>query len=109
MTNAERFASRLTELRTDKNVSAREMSLQLGFSSAYINMLEAAKCLPSLSSFFDICAFLGVTPMEFFDWDNHSPKDLGETVEYLRSLGPEDLALVRLLVQRLREHNQTEI
>ena len=40
MINEETFASRLTSLREQKKVSAREMSLDLGQNGSYINRIE---------------------------------------------------------------------
>ena len=37
---------RIAKLRTDKNISARELSLQLGQSTGYINTIENGKSLP---------------------------------------------------------------
>ena len=37
------FADRLSELRTEKNVSAREMSLAIGQNASYINRIENRK------------------------------------------------------------------
>jgi len=44
-----RFAKRLTELRQQKGVSARDMSLSIGQSENYINKIENRKSLPSLT------------------------------------------------------------
>ena len=43
MINEETFASRLTSLREQKKVSAREMSLDLGQNGSYINRIENRK------------------------------------------------------------------
>ena len=40
MINEDNFAERLTQLREDKQVSAREMSLALGQNCSYINRIE---------------------------------------------------------------------
>lgn len=63
----EDFVRRLTELRVSKGVSAREMSLSVGMSENYINRLENGASLPTLSNFFYLCEYLGVSPKEFFD------------------------------------------
>ena len=62
------FAERLAALRMEKGVSARDMSLSLGQSEAYINRIENQKMLPSMTVFFYICDYLGITPQEFFDF-----------------------------------------
>ena len=51
------FAERLTQLRTTKGVSARDMSLSLGQNPGYINNIESGKALPSMSVFFYICDY----------------------------------------------------
>jgi len=45
------FCKRLIQLRLEKGVSARDMSLSIGQSEAYINRIENRKMLPSLSVF----------------------------------------------------------
>ena len=60
------FADRLSELRTEKNVSAREMSLAIGQNASYINRIENRKSFPSMQLFFYICEYLEITPQEFF-------------------------------------------
>ena len=67
----EEFIKRLTELRMNKGVSARDMSLSLGQSPGYINNIENGVNLPSMSLFFYICDYFGITPLEFFDMDKY--------------------------------------
>ena len=43
---------RLAKLRTQKGVSARDMSLSLGQANNYINNIENKKSLPAMQSFF---------------------------------------------------------
>ena len=45
MYEEELFAKRLEQLRLEKNVSAREMSLSLGQNPSYINRIESGKSL----------------------------------------------------------------
>lgn len=60
------FSDRIAELRIQKNVSAREMSLALGQNESYINRIENKRSFPSMQVFFYICEYLDVTPKEFF-------------------------------------------
>ncbi len=69
----EQFIARLVELRLLKGVSARDMSLSLGQSAGYINNIENSVNLPSMSMFFYICEYFGITPKEFFDTDTPNP------------------------------------
>ena len=49
----------LLDSRTQKGVSARDMSLSLGQANNYINNIENKKSLPAMQSFFYICEYLG--------------------------------------------------
>ena len=69
----EQFHKRLAELRTQADVSARDMSLSLGQSESYISNIENGHNLPSMSVFFYICDYLKVTPQEFFDLESRAP------------------------------------
>ena len=93
---------RLTQLRMQKNVSARDMSLSLGQANNYINSIENRKALPSMQSFFYICEYLGVTPQEFFDEGNACPARLRELMDEAKRL--DESALVHLLAL-MRELN----
>jgi len=60
------FGERLAKLRIAKGISAREMSFAIGQSANYINKIEGRKSYPSMSLFFYICDYLGITPEAFF-------------------------------------------
>ena len=60
------IGTRITQLRLAKNVSERKMSLDLGYSSGYIQQVTAGKSQPSITKFRDICEYLEITPYEFF-------------------------------------------
>jgi len=96
------FQERLTELRLQKDVSAREMSRDIGQSENYICNIENHHNLPSMSTFFYICDYLKVTPREFFDLESHDPTRLTEITEKLKRLNPEQLALVSKLVDQMK-------
>lgn len=72
----EEFAKRLTQLRLEKGVSARDMSLSLGQNAGYINNIESGKALPSMSNFFYICDYLQITPTEFFNFSYPRPQKM---------------------------------
>ena len=61
------FSQRLNNLRVEKNVSAREMSLALGQNESYINRIENGINYPSMQVFFNICEYFGITPEDFFN------------------------------------------
>ena len=98
----EQFHKRLAELRTQADVSARDMSLSLGQSESYISNIENGHNLPSMSVFFYICDYLKVTPQEFFDLESRAPDRLSEITAKLKRLNPEQLALVSKLVDQMK-------
>lgn len=87
----EEFSRRLTQLRMEKGVSARDMSLSIGQSPNYINGIESGSSFPSMTAFFYICDYLGVTPREFFDTDSANPAKIAELVELSKTLSQKQL------------------
>lgn len=80
------FPSRITELRTQRGISARDMSLSLGQSESYINKIENKRTLPSMSGFIYICEYLGITPQDFFNVDSPAPQKSKEVLLALNKL-----------------------
>ena len=85
------FPIRLAKLRTQKGVSARDMSLSLGQNPGYINNIETGKTLPSMTNFFYICEYLNISPKEFFDTEITEPEMLRKLIDNLRKLDTEQL------------------
>lgn len=92
------FAERLSKLRTNKGISARDMSLSLGQNAGYINNIENGKALPSLTSFFYICDYLGTTPSDFFKYNIDNPQKYHTTIENIEKLNSEQLEIVSNLI-----------
>lgn len=80
------FQKRLYELRIKKGVSARDMSLSIGQNPGYINRIENQQGLPSMSAFFYICDYLGITPSEFFNTSAQKPERLRKAISQLENL-----------------------
>ena len=95
------FIKRLVELRMNKGVSARDMSLSIGQSAGYINNIETGKSKPSLEGLFFICEYLGVTPSEFFDMDSANPSKLDAIIADLKKLNDQQLDTIATLVKDL--------
>lgn len=68
------FSLRLAQLRNDKGVSARDMSLSIGQNASYINNIENGKALPSMSGFFYICEYLNISPKDFLTRITKNPR-----------------------------------
>jgi len=97
------FGERLAKLRTIKGVSAREMSLSLGHSENYINKIENGWSYPKMAAFFDICFYLGITQMEFFDEDNSYPPYANKMMANYKRLNESKQLRVADLVEDLLE------
>ena len=96
------FIKRLVELRMNKGTSARDMSLSIGQSAGYINNIENGVNLPSMSVFFSICDYLGLSPAEFFDAGTESPEALRELCEAAKRLDRAQLEHLTALAKGLR-------
>lgn len=97
----EQFHKRLTELRLQKGVSARDMSLSLGQSESYINKIENQRTLPSISGLIYICEYFDITPQEFFDYNNTNPKTTKEITKLFQKLNPKQQEYILALVTDL--------
>ena len=93
--------NRITQLRMQKGVSARDMSLSIGQNKSYINQIENKKTLPSLPVLFYICEYFNITPQEFFDESNSYPDQLSELMQDLKKLDAGALAHISGLVKEL--------
>ena len=97
------IAKRVAQLRLQKGISARDMSLSLGQSESYINKIENKKAQPSINGLYYICEYLGITPMEFFDEGNASPDKLQEIITDLKLLNSEQLSMVASLIKEINK------
>ncbi len=92
---------RITQLRLQKGVSEYKMSYDLGHSRGYINNISSGKTLPSMTEFFAICDYFGITPIEFFDTQRTNPNLSREVSTLIEQLNEADLALILANVKRL--------
>ena len=95
------FPARLAQLRNQKGVSARDMSLSIGQNPGYINNIETGKALPSMASFFYICDFLKITPQEFFDTEAALPEEIRYITANLKKLDARQLQSISVVVEGL--------
>ena len=95
--------NRIAQLRMQKNVSARDMSLSLGQNNSYINQIENKKALPSLQGLFYICEYFGITPQQFFDDGSAYPVQLADLVEDMKKLDAASLEHIAAIVKEMVE------
>lgn len=85
------FIKRLVDLRVAKGVSARDMSLSIGQSAGYINNIENGVNYPSMTAFFYICDYLGISPKDFFDTETANPTKAHALLAAAQGLSDEQL------------------
>ena len=90
---------RIAELRTQKGISARDMSLSLGQSESYINKIENKRTLPSMAGFIYICEYLGITPQEFFNVGSPAPQKAKDLLREFEKLTASQIDHVMLIVK----------
>ncbi len=98
------IAERIAQLRIQKGVSARDMSLSLGQSESYINKIENKRAMPSMTGFLYICEYLNIKPQEFFDMDTEAPQKVREITKEAHHLTLEQaehvLQIIRDITRR---------
>lgn len=99
------FCSRLSRLRTEKDVSARDMSLSLGLSESYINKIENGKALPSMSTFFEICDYFHITPQDFFNMGEPFPFEMAVAIQEMTHMNREQLSRMVAFMKDITHRN----
>lgn len=87
--NFEQFINRLSYLRNEKGISAREMSLDLGQNESYINRIENGKSMPSFEQFFNLCDYLNITPKDFFSEEKRNFQNTNSLYREVEKLTPD--------------------
>ncbi len=97
------FYNRLTQLRMQHGVSARDMSLSLGQSESYINKIENKRTLPSFTGFIYICEYFGISPQEFFNDNCAAPVATQALMREMEQLSKEQSEHLLLLIRDLNK------
>lgn len=102
------FSKRIYILRTEKGVSARDMSLSLGMSENYINQIENSRALPSMQNFFYICEYLQISPKDFFDDEKTQPSIQNELLTLTKGLQNSQLENLKEIARGFQSLNNTK-
>ena len=86
---------RITELRMRKKKSEYQLS------KSYIQSISSGRTSPSMSAFFEICDYFGVSPVEFFDSAVKNPEHIHKITDKLNLLSEEDLIFFEEILDRL--------
>lgn len=97
------FSERLSQLRIEKGVSARDMSLSLGQSESYINKIENRRTMPSMTGFFYICEYLDIEPYDFFNTEINSPAKTMEVINEIGKLPPQKAEHILQIIKDIVE------
>lgn len=63
------YRKRLKKLMEQNNITARELSLSLGYNEGYISRILKGKIDPSFKSMMDTMLYFDISPAEFFAFD----------------------------------------
>lgn len=100
--NEQFVRNRITELRLKKDISEYQMSLDLGKNKSYIQGISSGRSMPSMKQFFEICDYLEITPLEFFNTDKNEQPLLREAAALMKDLNKEDLEAIFPILLRLK-------
>ncbi len=109
MDYTEMFRARLTQLRLEKGVSARDMSLSLGQSESYINKIENSRAMPSMSGFFYICDYLGITPQDFFNTSLQAPGAVSRISAALSGLTAQEAEHILAVIEDITKKQKIKL
>lgn len=93
---------RIGYFRNKNNLSARETSLQLGYSDSFVNRIERKSVelkVSTLLQFMDIC---NITPEEFFYYKPENYEKDKELLQIIKSLSNENKDALMDIARRLK-------
>ena len=97
---------RITQLRIQKGVSARDMSLSLGQCDGYINRIENRHALPSMAGLIYICEYFGITPQEFFNEEAPAPQKTRVLMSELEKLTADQTDHIIAIIHDIAENRK---
>ena len=96
------IAKRVSQIRMQKGVSARDMSLSLGQSESYINKIENKKALPSITGLLLYLRILWHPPKDFFDESYVAPQQAEELLVEIKKLSSEQIGHLLAIIKSMR-------
>lgn len=93
---------RIRYYRIKNNYTARNLSLELGMSSEYINQVETGRLNPSLDFLISFCDFFKIKLSDFFNEEEKYPDENKKILNELNSLSHENINLVINLIDALK-------
>lgn len=96
------ICERISKLRYERGISARDMSLSLGQNQNYINNIENKKTLPSVPMFLYICDYLHISPAEFFS-EEDCPVICNDILNTIKELSYEQQLLILNIAKEFKK------
>lgn len=93
---------RMGYFRNKNNLSARETSLQLGFSDSFMNRIERNSVELKVSTLLSFLNLVNVSPLEFFYPNPDSYKKDKEIFDVIMGLSNENKNLIIELAKKLK-------
>ena len=95
------ISGRISKLRSQKKVSARDMSLSIGQGAGYISNIENKNNMPSMQGLYFICEYFQITPNDFFGEEIENPMLLNEIIKKIKPLNDKTLEAMRVFLEEL--------
>ena len=93
---------RIGYFRNKNNLSARETSLQLGFSDSFINRIERKSVELKVSTLVNFMELCNITPEEFFYYKPENYEKDKELLQIIKSLSNENKDALIDIARRLK-------
>ena len=100
------FSKRLQQLRLEKGVDQRTMSLALGFSKNFIYNIESDHAYPTMPHFFAICEYLDVTPAEFLQIEPETTGKEDDLLDAVEGFTNEQMDRVIAVAREIRKNQE---
>lgn len=93
---------RIGYFRNKNNLSARETSLQLGFSDSFVNRIERKSVELKVSTLLQFMELCDITPEEFFYYKPENYEKDKELLQIIKSLSNENKDALMDIARRLK-------
>lgn len=97
------ISKRITQLRLDKNISERKLSLDLGHNSGYFYNISSRKSLPSLKELLAICDYFEMSPKEFFSGEDELSLKKQQAKILIETVDDEDLDTIMDIIKKIKK------
>ena len=98
------ISERIANIRSAKNMSARNLSLELGQSTEYINQIENGRKMPSIEGLINFCDYFNISLKEFFDDGQAYPIQYKALLNDLNKLNVEELNEIITIIKRISKN-----